>query len=206
MSTARKSSPLLQCVCVLLRIFLIFTSKSPFACSSPSALTMLSKILAAALFLGSSCLAQTPTCGLVGYDSGTGDLGYYADSAVATYSSYSACNALCTSNTACLSFAYDPTVACILYGTVAEGNVVASSTSPWTFFDRGGVCPVVATTSSTSTGPAATATCTGLVGFDAVSSCSVSLYPSLSPSWTSPKYHWTLLIHWAGRHQHRLLC
>lgn len=147
---------------------------------------MVSKVLAVAFFLGGSCLAQTPTCGLVGYDSGTGDLGYYGDSAVATYSSYSACDDLCTNNTACLSFAYDPSVACILYATAAEGNVVATSTSPWTFFNRGGVCPVVATTSSTSTGPAATATCTGLVGFDAVSSLSRSLQHPHGPETTNP--------------------
>lgn len=138
---------------------------------------MLSRILAAALFLSASCLAQTPTCGLVGYDSGTGDLAYYADSATATYSSFSACNETCTSDTACLSFAYDPTVACILYGTTAESNVVVSSTSPWTFFDRGGVCPVVATTTSTTAAPTATATCTGLVGYDAVSIPSTPLPP-----------------------------
>lgn len=133
---------------------------------------MLSKIFAAAAFLGASCLAQTPTCGLVGWDTGSGNLGYYSDSGTTVYSNYTACNDLCTSNTACLSFAYDPSVACILYGSVAEGNVVASSTSPWTFFDRGGVCPASTTTSSTvvtSTGAAATATCSGLVGYDAVS-------------------------------------
>lgn len=138
---------------------------------------MLSKYCAAALYLAGSCLAQTsttssaatstPTCGLVGYDSGTGNLGYYGDSAVATYSSYSACNALCTSNSGCLSFGYDPGVACILYASTAETNVIKSSGSPWTFFDRGGVCPTVATSSSTSAAPAATPTCSGFVGYDA---------------------------------------
>lgn len=141
----------------------------------------MSRILAVALFFGASCLAQTPTCGLVGYDSGTGDLAYYADSATTTYSSFSACNETCTSDTACLSFAYDPTVACILYGTTAESNVVASSTSPWTFFDRGGVCPVVATTTSTTAAPTATATCTGLVGYDAVSILSRPLQRASPP-------------------------
>lgn len=137
---------------------------------------MVSISFAVGLVAAHACLAQTttssaatstPTCGLVGYDSGSGNLGYYGDTAVATYSSFSACNSLCTANTACLSFAIDPTVACILYGTVAESNVVASPTSPWTFFDRGGVCPTVATPSSSSTGPTATPTCVGLVGYDA---------------------------------------
>lgn len=109
--------------------------------------------------------ATQPTCGLAGYDSGS-ELAYYGDSATALYSSYSACNTLCTSNTNCLSFAIDPSVACILYSAAAESNVVVSSGSPWTFYDRGGVCPLVAPTSSVVT-PTATPTCAGLVGYDA---------------------------------------
>lgn len=125
---------------------------------------MASKILVAVLFLGGSCLAQTePTCGLVGYSSGTTDIGYYADTATEAYSNFTTCSTLCDNTSGCLSFAVDPSVACIVYGTVAEGNVVASSTSPWTFFDKGGVCPVVTTTSA---GPVATPTCTGFVGYD----------------------------------------
>lgn len=135
---------------------------------------MASRLYAAALSLNVLCLAQTtttasatatPTCGLVGYDEGSA-IAYYADSAVTQYSSYSACNAQCDSNTACLSFAIDPSVACILYTVAAESNVVLSSTSPFAFFDRGGTCPIVTTTSA-STEPVATPTCTGLVGYDA---------------------------------------
>lgn len=135
---------------------------------------MVSKSFATGLFLAVVCQAQTsttsasttePTCGLAGYDKGS-ELGYYADSAVATYSSYSACNSLCSSNTACLSFAIDPTVACILYSVAADDNVDVSSTSPYTFFDRGGVCPTVAATTTVATSTA-TATCIGLVGYDA---------------------------------------
>lgn len=137
--------------------------------------TMVSKSFATGLLLAGICQAQTsttsasatePTCGLAGYDLGS-ELSYYGDSAVATYSSYSACTALCDANTACLSFAIDPSVACILYSVAAESNVAVSSTSPYTFFDRGGVCPTVTTTSSTVVTPTATPTCTGLVGYDA---------------------------------------
>lgn len=133
-----------------------------------------SRPFAAALVAAGLCQAQTsttsasatePTCGLAGYDAGS-ELAYYGDSAVASYSSYSACSALCDSNTACLSFAINPTVACILYSVTAETNVVVSPTSPYTFFDRGGVCPTVTTTSSTVVTPTATPTCTGLVGYD----------------------------------------
>lgn len=136
---------------------------------------MVSRSFAAGLLVAGLCQAQTsttsasasePTCGLAGYDSGS-ELAYYGDSADASYSSYSACNTLCNSNTACLSFAIDPSVACILYSVAAGSNVVVSSTSPYTFFDRGGVCPTVTTTSSTVVTPTATPTCAGLVGYDA---------------------------------------
>ncbi|CAN8098016.1 unnamed protein product [Discula destructiva] len=136
---------------------------------------MLSKTFCVGLVFAGLCRAQTttttasaaePTCGLAGYDSGS-ELAYYGDSAVGSYSSYSACNTLCNSNTACKSFAINPSVACILYSAAAETNVVASPTSPYTFFDRGGVCPVVAQTSSTVVTPTATPTCAGLVGYDA---------------------------------------
>ncbi|KAF3761881.1 hypothetical protein M406DRAFT_324261, partial [Cryphonectria parasitica EP155] len=131
----------------------------------------------AALYFGRLALAQTttstaatatPTCGLVGYDEGS-ELAYYGDSATEVYSSFSACSSQCDSTSGCLSFAIDPSVACILYSVAAENNVVVSSGSPWTFFDKGGVCPTVATSSasSTSTAPAATPTCSGLVGYDA---------------------------------------
>lgn len=135
---------------------------------------MLSKSFCIGLVLAGICQAQTattnasasePTCGLVGYDSGS-ELAYYGDSATGSSSSYAACNTLCTSNTACLSFAIDPAVACILYSAPAESNVVASPTSPWTFFNRGGVCPTVATPTAPVT-PTATPTCTSLVGYDA---------------------------------------
>lgn len=136
---------------------------------------MVSKSFAAGLLLARVCQAQTttssasttePTCGLAGYDQGS-ELSYYGDSATATYSSFAACNSLCNSNTACLSFAIDSGVACILYSVAADSNVAVSSTSPYTFFDRGGVCPTVTTTSSTVVTPTATPTCSGLVGYDA---------------------------------------
>ncbi|KAJ4406307.1 hypothetical protein N0V82_010162 [Gnomoniopsis sp. IMI 355080] len=136
---------------------------------------MVSKSFVSGLLLLGICHAQTattsasatePTCGLVGYDEGS-ELGYYGDSATAIYSSYSACNTLCNSNTACLSFAIDPSVACILYSVAADNNVAVASTSPWTFFNAGGVCPTVSTTSSTVATATATPTCSGLVGYDA---------------------------------------
>lgn len=119
-----------------------------------------------------SSTAAIPTCGLTGWDASGTNIGYYADSSSANYSSYSACNALCNANTDCESFAYDAGVACILYNQTAETNVNTDSASPWTFFDRGGSCPPSSTTSTTassttSSAAAATATCTGFEGYDA---------------------------------------
>lgn len=161
---------------LLASLSLLFLSL-PLPQRSPSihSFTMVSKSFAAGLILACVCQAQTttssasttePTCGLAGYDKGS-ELSYYGDSATATYSSFSACNTLCNSNTACLSFAIDSGVACILYSVAADDNVAVSSTSPYTFFDRGGVCPTVTTSSSTVVTPTATPTCSGLVGYDA---------------------------------------
>lgn len=131
---------------------------------------MQSKYLAAVSLVVGVSLAQTPTCGFTGWDTGT-NLAYYANSSFATYA---ACDALCDANTACLSFSYNAAAPdCILYSYVVEGNDVADSNSPNTFFDRGGVCPTTTTTTSTTTTsstttttPTATPTCSGLVGYD----------------------------------------
>lgn len=130
--------------------------------------------LATVLALGHLCLGQTtvPTCGLLGWDSTGTNIGYYPDSATSFYSNFTICESLCTANTECQSFAYDTSVACILYNVTAEANVIADSTSPWTFFDAGGVCPTVATTTTTSTTSTtvpvstATPTCVGFEGYD----------------------------------------
>lgn len=137
---------------------------------------MQSKYLAAAPLIAGACLAQNstttspsssvPTCGFAGWDTGS-NIAYYADSSSATYA---ACSALCDANTACLSFSYNAAAPdCILYDYAVEGNDVADSNSPNTFFDRGGACPTTTiTTTSTSTTPTTTATptCTGFVGWD----------------------------------------
>lgn len=117
-----------------------------------------------------SSASAIPTCGYQGWDKSGGNIGYYADDASGTYSSYGVCNALCTASSDCASFAYDSGVACILYSQTAEANVALDSTSPWTFFDRGGICPSSTASSSasaTSAAATATATCTGFEGYDA---------------------------------------
>lgn len=121
-----------------------------------------------------SSASVIPTCGFQGWDKSGSNIGYYADDTSSTYSSYGVCNALCTANTDCASFAYDAGVACILYNQTAEVNVALDSASPWTFFDRSGVCPTStasSTTSSSATTTSAaatvTATCTGFEGYDA---------------------------------------
>lgn len=111
-----------------------------------------------------SSTTAVPTCGYKGWDKSAGNIGYYADDTSTTYSTYSQCSALCTANSDCASFAYDGGVACILYSQTAEANVALDSTSPWTFFDRGGICP---SSTATSSSAAATATCTGFEGYDA---------------------------------------
>ncbi|KUI69989.1 hypothetical protein VM1G_05278 [Cytospora mali] len=140
---------------------------------------MQSKHLIVAPLLASACLAQTstttttttaassiPTCGFTGWDTGT-NIGFYANSSVATYAG---CSALCDANTACLSFSYNSAAPdCILYSYVVEGNDVADASAPNTFFDRGGVCPTTTTTTtstSTTATTTATPTCSGFVGWD----------------------------------------
>lgn len=117
-----------------------------------------------------SSTTAVPSCAYKGWDKSAGNIGYYADTTDTTYSTYSSCSALCTADTDCASFAYDAGIACILYSQTAEDNVALDSTSPWTFFDRGGVCPSSSSTlavSATTSSAAATATCTGFEGYDA---------------------------------------
>ncbi|KUI55636.1 hypothetical protein VP1G_03053 [Cytospora mali] len=139
---------------------------------------MQSKSLNLVLLLAGACIAQTsttttttassiPTCGFIGWDTGT-NIGYYSNASSATYAG---CSALCDANTACLSFSYNSAAPdCILYSYVVEGNDVAGANAPNTFFDRGGVCPITTTTtmtsSSTTATTTATPTCSGFVGWD----------------------------------------
>lgn len=76
------------------------------------------------------------------------NIGYYADAASATYSG---CLALCSANSACLSFGLTSTPACILYDYTVEGNDIASPGSGNTFYDLGGACPSTTTSAPTST-------------------------------------------------------
>ncbi|KAJ4386045.1 hypothetical protein N0V93_008937 [Gnomoniopsis smithogilvyi] len=94
-----------------------------------------------------------PTCGLTGWEISGTNIGYYVS--IATYS---ACNDLCNSDANCLSLAYATASngTCVLYNHVVEGNVTADSTSPYTYFDRGSVCPQASTTSSTATASSTT--------------------------------------------------
>lgn len=156
------------------------TEQSSLPCQDPARQTrikMLFKyIAAAATLLAGTCLAQTttttapptaPTCAYKGWGTGV-DIGFYGDPLSATNA---ACNALCNSNTACLSFSYNTAGPnCILYDYAVEGNAVYDPNSPNSFFNRGNVCPEVPTptTMSTSTLPIPTAapTCTGFVGWD----------------------------------------
>lgn len=134
----------------------------------------------------STAAAAVPSCAYNGWDKSAGNIGYYADdnSTGTTYSAYATCDQLCSATTDCASFAYDAGIACILYSQTAEANVLLDAASPWTFFNRGGVCPsasstvVSATTdsSSSSTAAAATATCTGFEGYDA--GANIGYYPS----------------------------
>lgn len=154
--------------------------QSCLPCQDPARQTrikMLFKyIAAAATLLAGTCLAQTttttapptaPTCAYTGWGTGV-DIGFYGDPLSATNA---ACNALCNSNTACLSFSYNTAGPnCILYDYAVEGNAVYDPNSPNSFYNRGNVCPEVPTptTMSTSTLPIPTAapTCTGFVGWD----------------------------------------
>lgn len=90
----------------------------------------------------------TPTCtGLVGYDAGGANIGYYSD---ATSATYSGCLALCNANPSCLSFGLTSTPACILYNYTVEGNDIASPGSGNTFYNAGGACPSTTATTTTS--------------------------------------------------------
>lgn len=109
----------------------------------------------------------TPTCtGLVGFDAGGTNIGFYADAVSATYSG---CLALCDANAECLSFGLTSAPACILYNYTVEGNDIASPGSGNTFYDAGGACPATTTTS------AATSTVTTPVQTGAFPNVSVPL-------------------------------
>ncbi|CAN8099959.1 unnamed protein product [Discula destructiva] len=131
------------------------SSASPVTQSGTSAITLTASptLTTSTSSTNPSTTTQAqPTCGFVGFGNGTASIAYYSDSVSGTYAG---CNALCTSNTACLSFAFSTLATkpeCILYNYKVQGNAIASASSPYTFFDLGGVCPPA--TATTSTAPA----------------------------------------------------
>lgn len=108
----------------------------------------------------SSVADPAPTCGFRGWDTGT-NIGFFVDT---KYASYTPCKNLCRAYVGCLSFTYrtsDPAV-CILYDHIVEGFNTADASSPYVFFNDGGLCPgvaalpgVAATTTTTSIAAAA---------------------------------------------------
>lgn len=120
---------------------------------------MMLNYLAITLCLGCTLsAAQTTTtsaCGVQGTAIGS-VFGTYQDTSSIKYSTFSICNIYCSSTTACQSFGIEPSVECVLFSATVANNVVANSSSPWTFYPKNAVCPDIDTP-----------TCDGFVGYDA---------------------------------------
>lgn len=165
--------------------FSVASTQSSYLASSGSSSLTSAYTSTSSLHSMTSTGASSPTapsCYFTGYGPDTTNIGYYTDSATANYYG---CNAACSADPSCLSFAINPAMpVCILYPSPVLGYDTYDPASSFTFYDRGGTCPPSPTTTTSS---AISATPTPVGKFPYVSHPSVTLtrtdlsFPTPSP-------------------------